>query len=41
MKINTKKTKVMVIAKMGNNQVKIIINRDKIKQLKQFQYLGR
>jgi len=30
MKINTKKTKVMVIAKKGNKKVKIIINGDEI-----------
>jgi len=34
--INTKNTKVMVMAKKGNKKVKIIINGDEIKQIKQF-----
>jgi len=36
MKINTTKTKVMVIAKKGNEKVKIVINGDEIEQVKQF-----
>jgi len=39
MKINTKKTKIVVIVK-GNKRVKIIINGDETEQVKQFRYLG-
>ena len=40
MTINTKKTKVAVISKKGNEKVKIVISRDEIEQVKQFRYLG-
>jgi len=40
MKINTKKTKVMAIAKKGKQKVKITINGNEIEQVKQFPYLG-
>jgi len=39
MKINTKKTKVMVIAKKGNKNGKIMMNGDEMEQVKQFRYL--
>ena len=40
MKINTNKTKVMVISKKGNKKLKIVINGDEIERVKQFHYLG-
>jgi len=38
MKINAKKTKMMAIVNKGKKKVKITINGNEIKQVKQFQY---
>jgi len=40
MKINVKKTKVMVISKTGNKTVEVRIGQYKVEQVKQFKYLG-
>ena len=40
MKLNGKKTKVMVIEKKPQTRIKIIVNRKQLEQVKDYRYLG-
>ena len=40
MKINIKKTKVMKVSKQGGGNVNIVLNEERIKQVRKFRYLG-